>query len=100
MAELSDLVRSVQPDGMDVPVLVKQYARLGARFLSVALDHNFSRTPGVFLKVDMRKAPVRVLKLYLGQDYSIYLNHHSIRVPEPVSFQSREEPAGEPALPL
>ena len=100
MTELSNLVRSVQPDGMDVPVLVKQYARLGARFLSVALDHNFSRTPGVFLKVDMRKAPARVLKLYLGKDYPDYLKHHSLQVPEPVSFQSREEPEEEPALPL
>ena len=77
MKALSTLVKAVQPDDLDVPILVKQYAKLGAEFLSVAIDDNFNQTPGVFLKVDLRKAPVRILRLYLGDDYLDYLKQHS-----------------------
>jgi putative hemolysin len=77
MKGLSTLVQSIEPDGKDVPILVKQYTKLGAKFQSIALDINFNNTPGVLLTVDVRKAPLKALKLYMGKDFEEYLRYHS-----------------------
>jgi len=81
---LSEMVRELEPDGKDLPILIKQYARLGARFVSVARDEGFSATPGVLLVVDIPRAPHRALKLYMGDRYTEYLAHHGQAYPRPV----------------
>lgn len=70
---LDQLVRQIEPDGKGVPVLVRQYYQLGARFYTVGIDLNFASTPGFLLSVDLKAAPYKQLKLFFGDTLANYL---------------------------
>jgi putative hemolysin len=72
---LSLLVMGIETDGKDIPVLVKQYHKLGATFHCTGIDANFNHTPGLLLSVNLPKAPDKLLKLYLGKSREAYLQH-------------------------
>lgn len=66
---LCALVKSIEPDGKDVPVLLKHYFRLHAEFHAFGFDPNFAGTPGLLLSLKLKQAPERKLKEYLGENY-------------------------------
>jgi len=57
LESLDWLVRGIEKDGKGVPVLLKQYHRLDARFHALGIDPNFASTPGLLLSVDMHNLP-------------------------------------------
>ena len=67
---------AIEPSGMDMPILIKQYLKLGAVFHSIAIDTGFGGTPGALLSVDVGKMPLKFGKMYLGQGLVQYLAHH------------------------
>jgi len=67
------LVRQIEPDGKGLPVLLRQYRQLGARFHSLAIDPNFAQTPGLLLSVHLPSAPPKLLKRYMGPGFEPYL---------------------------
>ena len=71
---LSALIKIVEDDGKDIPILVKQYQKLGAKFHTIAIDNNFNYTPGLLLSVDLPSAPDKLLNLYLGDGKKDYLD--------------------------
>jgi len=71
--QLSGVVKGVEQDGKDIPILLKQYHKLGAVFHCLGIDGNFNTTPGLLLSVDLPKAPDKLLKLYLGAGKNEYL---------------------------
>ena len=73
--QLSTLVMGIEGDSKDIPVLLKQYHKLGANFHCIGIDTNFNQTPGLLLSVDLPKAPDKLLKLYLGKAKEEYLNY-------------------------
>jgi putative hemolysin len=73
------VVKQIEPDGKGLPVLVKLYHQLGAKFYCVGIDPNFAETPGLLLCVDLPRAPERLLKLYLGQGAEAYKTHNEKR---------------------
>jgi putative hemolysin len=76
--QLSSIIMTIEEDGKDIPVLLKQYAKLGANFHCTAIDTNFNHTPGLLLSVDLPKAPEKLLKLYLGKGRDKYLNFREV----------------------
>lgn len=70
---LSAIIRAIEDDGKDIPVLLKQYYKLGANFHCMAIDTNFNQTPGLLLSVHLPSAPEKLLKLYLGEKKDEYL---------------------------
>jgi len=70
---LSALVMGIEKDGKDIPILLKQYHKLGAKFHCTGIDLNFNHTPGLLLSVDFAKAPEKLLKLYLGKAKDEYI---------------------------
>lgn len=72
--QLSALITSIEPDGKDIPVLLKQYHKLNAEFHCIAIDKNFNDTPGLLLSVHLASAPDNLLKLYLGKAKQEYLD--------------------------
>ena len=74
---LSLLVQGIETDGKDVPILMKQYEKLAARFYCIGIDKNFNHTPGLLLSVSLAEAPTRALKQYLGDGLESYLNFTS-----------------------
>lgn len=71
--QLSAIVEGIEADGKDIPVLLKQYHKLGAKFHCTGIDVNFNHTPGLLLSVDLPNAPEKLVKLYLGKDRNEYL---------------------------
>ncbi len=70
---LSAMITTLEQDGKDIPVLLKQYYKLGANFHCMAIDSNFNQTPGLLLSVHLPSAPDKLLKLYLGDKKEDYL---------------------------
>jgi putative hemolysin len=82
ITELSHLVQILEDDGKDLPVLVKQYAKLGARFHCIGVDGSFNGTPGMLLTLDLPSAPRNLLDRYLGDkaaEYLAFTPHVSMR---------------------
>lgn len=75
LKELSLLTRSIEPDGKDIPILIKQYGKLKAEFLLIAVDDSFLNTPGLLLKVNLPEAPMSSLKMYLDKGVQPYLDY-------------------------
>lgn len=71
------VISQLEPDGKGIPVLVRQYHNLGAKFHCLGLDPNFAQTPGLLLSVHIPSAPKRLLKMYLGKDLDSYLARHN-----------------------
>lgn len=66
LTRLNDLVNVLEEGERGIPVLVRHYARLGARFIGAAVDAHFNNTPGLLLSVDLGKVPEKQLATYLG----------------------------------
>lgn len=65
LAMVNALVAAREPDGKGVPVLLRHYAGLGARFHAVGVDRQFADTPGLLLSVDLATLPDSKKKRYL-----------------------------------
>ncbi|MBF7074069.1 lysophospholipid acyltransferase family protein [Glaciecola sp. MH2013] len=71
-AQLSAFLSSIENDGKDVPVLARQYLKMGGKFHALGIDKSFNHTPGLLLSVHFPSAPEKLLKLYVGEDYQAY----------------------------
>ncbi len=74
LAVLEWLVRQIEEDGKGLPVLLKQYHHMGARFHGLALDSGFAHTPGLLLSAHIPSVPPKLLKRYLGDNALDYVN--------------------------
>jgi hypothetical protein len=74
---LTAFLKSLEQDGKDIPVLLKQYHKLGARFHCLGIDKSFNHTPGLLLSVNLPAAPQKLLKLYLSDGAKDYLEYSS-----------------------
>ena len=73
-AQLTAFLSSIESDGKDVPVLARQYLKMGGKFHALGIDTSFNHTPGLLLSVHFPSAPDKLLKLYVGEDYQEYQN--------------------------
>lgn len=67
---LSTCISSMEPDNKSIPVLLRQYLRLGGKMLSFGIDNDFGGTLDCLVLVDIDKAPERILKRYCGMKES------------------------------
>jgi len=65
---LETVVASLEPDGKGVPVLLRQYLKLGARVLGFNVDPVFGNSIDVLVAVDLRQTDPRVLAKYMGRE--------------------------------
>jgi len=65
--ELADPIADVEADGKGVPILIKQYAKLGGRLLSFNVDRDFSDVLDGLVLVDLRQSSPEVLERYVGK---------------------------------
>lgn len=66
--DLSAVVGDVEGNNRNIPVLVRQYARLGGRMLAFNVDPNFSDALDGFVVVDLRRTESKLLERYLGRE--------------------------------
>ncbi len=78
LKDLDQIIKSIESDGKGLPVLVRQYAKLGAMFVSIGSDIEFRNTPGMLLIVNTGEAPVKTIQRYLTEGTESYLNYKSV----------------------
>lgn len=66
--ELSQPIADVESDGKGLPVLLKQYAKVGGKFLGFNVDRKFSDVLDGLVLVDLRETEPAVLERYMGRD--------------------------------
>ncbi len=65
--EVSALIAEIEADGKGVPILLRQYLKLGGRPLGFNVDPEFANVLDVLLVVDLRKTERRILERYMGR---------------------------------
>src|SRR5690606_11445066 len=68
VAELSAIVSDIEPDGKGIPVLLRQYLRLGARTLALNVDERFGNCLDCLCVVDLASADRRAIGKYFGKE--------------------------------
>jgi putative hemolysin len=68
LSDLSSLVSEIEQDRKDVPILLKQYLKLGGVLLGFNIDPDFSNVLDGLILVDLCKTDKRLLERYMGAD--------------------------------
>jgi putative hemolysin len=71
MPDLDDLsapIADLEPDGKGIPILMKQYVKLGGKILAFSVDPQFGNTLDGFVMVDLRRTCPQTLARYMGKD--------------------------------
>ncbi|MES1260397.1 MAG: lysophospholipid acyltransferase family protein [Acidobacteriota bacterium] len=66
--DLSAPIADLEPDGKGIPILVRQYVKLGGRLLAFSVDPQFGNTLDGFVRVDLRQTAPEILSRYMGKD--------------------------------
>ncbi|MGD8591505.1 MAG: lysophospholipid acyltransferase family protein [Gammaproteobacteria bacterium] len=66
--QISDIVAQFEKDHKGVPVLLKQYLKLGGTLLGFNVDHDFNNALDGLIMVDLVKTDPKVLSKYMGPE--------------------------------
>jgi putative hemolysin len=71
LEELSQPITDVETDGKGLPILLRQYAKIGGKLLGFNVDRKFSHVLDGLVVVDLRKTAPAVLERYMGREAAI-----------------------------
>ena len=75
--ELSALIADIETDQKGVPVLLKQYLKLGGKLVGFNIDSKFADALDGLIVVDLTRSDPRVLERYMGkQEAAAFLAYH------------------------
>ncbi|MFN7934524.1 MAG: GNAT family N-acyltransferase [Bryobacteraceae bacterium] len=75
--QLSDLVNDIEASRDGIPVLLRQYLKLGGKLLGFNVDEEFSNVVDGLIVVDLTRTEPRLLERYLGRaEAHQFLAHH------------------------
>ncbi len=75
--ELSSWISSIEEDGKGLPILLRQYMKLGGKVLSFNVDNQFGDTLDGLMFVDLTRTDQKVLKKYMGlEGVSAFMDYH------------------------
>jgi putative hemolysin len=66
--ELAEPISDVEEDGKGLPILIKQYAKVGGKLIAFNLDRKFSDVVDGLVIVDLRQTDPAVLERYMGKE--------------------------------
>jgi len=66
--ELSQPITDVEIDGKGLPILLRQYAKIGGKMVGFNVDRKFSNVLDGLVVVDLRKTEPAVLERYMGRE--------------------------------
>ncbi len=79
--KVSEVVAQLEPDGKGMPVLLRQYLKLGGTLLGFNIDHNFNDALDGLIVVDLLKTHNQTLQKCMGiAGWNGYLAYHRARV--------------------
>lgn len=67
LEELSEPITDVEADGKGLPILLRQYAKIGGKLLGFNVDRKFSSVLDGLIVVDLRQTDAAVLERYMGR---------------------------------
>jgi putative hemolysin len=70
LEDLSEPITDVEADGKGLPILLRQYAKVGGKLLGFSVDRNFSNTLDGLIVVDLRQTDAAVLERYMGREHA------------------------------
>ena len=71
----SDIITQLEQGERGIPVLIKQYIKLGGRFLEFNVDKEFNDALDGLIVVDLRETEKELLEYFMGKDNADnYLN--------------------------
>ena len=77
--ELSQPITDLETDGKGLPILLRQYAKVGGKLLGFNVDRKFSNVLDGLVVVDLRKIEPAVLERYMGREYAArFRRHHGL----------------------
>ena len=79
LEELSEPITDVEADGKGLPILLRQYAKIGGRLLGFNVDQKFSNVLDGLVLVDLRKTTPAVLERYMGREAAVrFRQRHAV----------------------
>ena len=66
--ELSQPIADVEADGKGLPILLRQYSKIGGKMIGFNVDRKFSNVLDGLVVVDLRQTEPAVLERYMGRD--------------------------------
>ncbi|HST10481.1 MAG TPA: GNAT family N-acyltransferase [Terriglobales bacterium] len=77
--ELSKPISDVETDGKGLPILLKQYAKVGGKFVGFNVDRKFSDVLDGLVVVDLRETEPAVLERYMGREgLAAFRRYHNV----------------------
>jgi putative hemolysin len=74
---VSELVSLIEHDNKGVPILLKQYLKLGGRMLGFNIDNQFNDCLDGLVMVDLRQTDTKVLQRYMNKEgVKIFRDYH------------------------
>jgi hypothetical protein len=81
LEDLSSWISGLEDDGKGVPILLKQYIRLGGKLLSFNVDQAFGHALDGLILVDLTQTEDRALRKYMGKrGFERFKDFHSGRL--------------------
>lgn len=78
--ELSEPITDVETDGKGLPILLRQYAKIGGKLLGFNVDRKFSNVLDGLVVVDLRQTDPAVLDRYMGKEPAAkFRRFHGVR---------------------
>lgn len=85
--QLSELIADIENGDQGIPILLKQYLKLGGQVLAYSRDPKFSNVLDGLILVDLVRAPQHLLERFLGsQGLTAFLERHQPQVCEAVGL--------------
>lgn len=66
--DVTEVIGDLEPEFKGIPVLLRQYLKLGGKVLAFNVDADFQDCLDGLIKVDLLKTPTRVLAMYMGKE--------------------------------
>lgn len=76
ISELSNLISDIEADHKELPVLLRQYLKLGGVLLGFNVDPDFSDVLDGLILVDLTKTDPRLLERYMGKEAAASFLEH------------------------
>lgn len=65
---LNSIIMEIEPDGKGIPILIRQYMKLGGRFCGFGIDPSFNDAIDCLVMIDIMKGDNAMLARYIGED--------------------------------
>jgi putative hemolysin len=87
--DLSDVVSDIEKDQKGIPILFKQYVKLGGKFLGFNLDPDFGDVLDGLILVDLVETDRKTLTHYMGkEDADAFLRYHRKTQEDPLAVSA------------